>query len=164
MGEKLPLPVRTGMMLAGILLIGVSVALYRLAAFGVDPFTGMNLGISTFLGWSFGNWQLLANALILAVVFFTVRRCIGPGTVVNMVCVGYIADFLCWLVQEGLALSLRLPVRAALLLPALLFASSGVALYMKGDMGIAPYDSVAVVVETLTRKRVPFHRPASCPM
>ena len=63
MGEKLPLPVRTGMMLAGILLIGVSVALYRLAAFGVDPFTGMNLGISTFLGWSFGNWQLLANAL-----------------------------------------------------------------------------------------------------
>ena len=58
MGEKLPLPVRTGMMLAGILLIGVSVALYRLAAFGVDPFTGMNLGISTFLGWSFGNWQL----------------------------------------------------------------------------------------------------------
>ena len=36
MGEKLPLPVRTGMMLAGILLIGVSVALYRLAAFGVD--------------------------------------------------------------------------------------------------------------------------------
>ena len=54
--DKLPLPVRTGMMLAGILLIGVSVALYRLAAFGVDPFTGMNLGISTFLGWSFGNW------------------------------------------------------------------------------------------------------------
>jgi len=50
-----------------------------------------------------------------------------------------------------------LPVRAALLLPALLFASSGVALYMKGDMGIAPYDSVAVVVETLTRKWVPFH-------
>ena len=85
MGEKLPLPVRTGMMLAGILLIGVSVALYRLAAFGVDPFTGMNLGISTFLGWSFGNWQLLANALILAVVFFTVRSCIGLGTVVNMV-------------------------------------------------------------------------------
>ena len=80
MGEKLPLPVRTGMMLAGILLIGVSVALYRLAAFGVDPFTGMNLGISTFLGWSFGNWQLLANALILAVVFFTVRSCIGLGT------------------------------------------------------------------------------------
>ena len=73
MGEKLPLPVRTGMMLAGILLIGVSVALYRLAAFGVDPFTGRNLGISTFLGWSFGNWQLLANALILAVGFFTGR-------------------------------------------------------------------------------------------
>ena len=111
MGEKLPLPVRTGMMLAGILLIGVSVALYRLAAFGVDPFTGMNLGISTFLGWSFGNWQLLANALILAVVFFTVRSCIGLGTVVNMVCVGYIADFLCWLVQELSLIHISEPTR-----------------------------------------------------
>ena len=144
MGQKMLLPVRTALMIGGIVLIGISVALFRLAGFGVDPFTGMNLGISTFLGWSFGNWQLLANTLILAVVFFTVRSCIGLGTLVNMVCVGYIADFICWLVQEALTLTLGIPVRILLLPAALLFASSGVALYMKADMGIAPYDSVAV--------------------
>ena len=71
---------------------------------------------------------LLANALILAVVFFTVRSCIGLGTLVNMVCVGYIADFICWLVQEALTLTLGIPVRILLLPAALLFASSGVAL------------------------------------
>ena len=157
MGQKMLLPVRTALMIGGIVLIGISVALFRLAGFGVDPFTGMNLGISTFLGWSFGNWQLLANTLILAVVFFTVRSCIGLGTLVNMVCVGYIAAFICWLVQEALTLTLGIPVRILLLPAALLFASSGVALYMKADMGIAPYDSVAVVIETLTRERIPFH-------
>lgn len=157
MGQKMLLPVRTALMIGGIVLIGISVALFRLAGFGVDPFTGMNLGISTFLGWSFGNWQLLANTLILAVVFFTVRSCIGLGTLVNMVCVGYIADFICWLAQEALTLTLGIPVRILLLPAALLFASSGVALYMKADMGIAPYDSVAVVIETLTRERIPFH-------
>ena len=99
----------------------------------------------------------LADTLILAVVFFTVRSCIGLGTLVNMVCVGYIADFICWLVQEALTLTLGIPVRILLLPAALLFASSGVALYMKADMGIAPYDSVAVVIETLTRERIPFH-------
>ena len=57
MGQKMLLPVRTALMIGGIVLIGISVALFRLAGFGVDPFTGMNLGISTFLGWSFGNWQ-----------------------------------------------------------------------------------------------------------
>ena len=85
------------------------------------------------------------------------RSCIGLGTLVNMVCVGYIADFICWLVQEALTLTLGIPVRILLLPAALLFASSGVALYMKADMGIAPYDSVAVVIETLTRERIPFH-------
>ena len=157
MGQKMLLPVRTALMIGGIVLIGISVALFRLAGFGVDPFTGMNVGTSPFLGWSFGNWQLLANTLILAVVFFTVRSCIGLGTLVNMVCVGYIADFICWLVQEALTLTLGIPVRILLLPAALLFASSGVALYMKADMGIAPYDSVAVVIETLTRERIPFH-------
>ena len=81
------------MMVAGILLIGISVGLLRLAAFGVDPFSCMNMGISGFLGMSFGNWQLIANILLLIVVFFTARSFIGLGTVVNMVFVGYIADF-----------------------------------------------------------------------
>lgn len=89
------------MMVAGILLIGISVGLLRLAAFGVDPFSCMNMGISGFLGMSFGNWQLIANILLLIVVFFTARSFIGLGTVVNMVFVGYIADFVCWLAQDA---------------------------------------------------------------
>lgn len=92
---------RATMMVAGILLIGISVGLLRLAAFGVDPFSCMNMGISGFLGMSFGNWQLIANILLLIVVFFTARSFIGLGTVVNMVFVGYIADFVCWLAQDA---------------------------------------------------------------
>lgn len=147
-------PMRGTLMAGGITLIGVSVALYRMAALGVDPFTGMNLGISTFLGWSFGSWQLLINAMILVVVFFTVRSCIGIGTVVNMIYVGYIADLICWL---GRDVSLNLPVRGILMVIALLLSSFGVALYMKGGMGIAPYDSVAVVIESLSNQKIPFH-------
>src|SRR5699024_11974099 len=63
-------------------------------------FTRMNLGISGFLQMSFGTWQLIMNAVILVIVFFTVRQCIGAGTIVNMVCVGYGADFICWLVRS----------------------------------------------------------------
>ena len=44
------------MMLAGNLLIGVGVAFYRMSGFGADPYTCMNLGVSGFLGMSFGNW------------------------------------------------------------------------------------------------------------
>ena len=61
---------RTGGMVLGILFIGLCVSFLRLSQFGVDPFSAMNLGISGFIGWSFGTWQLLVNAIILVVVFF----------------------------------------------------------------------------------------------
>lgn len=85
------------LMVIGILLIGLCVSFLRIAGFGVDPFSGMNLAISGFIGWSFGNWQLVINIVLLIIVFFTVRHCIGLGTIINMVFVGYIAEFICFL-------------------------------------------------------------------
>ena len=61
---------RLMMMFFGIFIIGVAVSAFRLSAFGVDPFTCMNLGISGYLHMGFGTWQLLMNLVILVVVFF----------------------------------------------------------------------------------------------
>ncbi|GAA6493510.1 MAG TPA: hypothetical protein H9782_07045 [Candidatus Bariatricus faecipullorum] len=147
---------RTGMMLAGIVMISICVGCYRLSEFGVDAFTCMNLGISGYIGLSFGTWQLIMNAAILVVVFFTVRKCIGAGTIVNMVCVGYGADFLCWLVQDALRVEMTLPLRIGALVLGTFFASMGVAFYMAAEMGIGPYDSVGLVLEKVTGGRLPF--------
>lgn len=155
--KRKQLILRSILMITGILLISICVAFYRLSGFGVDSFTGMNLGISGFVGLSFGSWQLIANILILIVVFFTVRHCIGAGTIVNMICVGYAADFICWLVQDAAGIKMTLPLRILMLLIGTLFASSGVALYMKADMGISPYDSVALIIVKLSKEKVPFH-------
>lgn len=149
---------RAGMMILGILFIGLCVSFLRLSGFGVDPFSAMNLGIGGFIGWSFGTWQLLINALILVIVFFQARHCIGAGTIINMIFVGYIADFVCWLVQDVVQIEMSLPLRIIALLLAQLMASMGVALYMVADMGIAPYDSVAIIIEKLTHQKIPFHK------
>jgi len=149
-------PVKVWLMLIGILLIGMCVASYRLSGFGVDAFTCMNLGISGFLHMTFGTWQLIMNAIILVVVFFTVKFCIGPGTLVNMVCVGYIADFLCWLARDVACLTLNLPLRIVFLCLGTLFASLGCAFYMTAELGIAPYDSIAFIITKLTGQKVSF--------
>lgn len=149
---------RAGMMILGILFIGLCVSFLRLSGFGVDPFSAMNLGISGFIGWSFGTWQLLMNAVILVIVFFKARHCIGAGTIINMIFVGYIADFVCWLVQDVVRIEMSLPLRIIALVLAQLMASMGVALYMVADMGIAPYDSVAIIIEKLTHQKIPFHK------
>lgn len=149
---------RAGMMILGILFIGLCVSFLRLSGFGVDPFSAMNLGISGFIGWSFGTWQLLMNAVILVIVFFQARHCIDAGTIINMIFVGYIADFVCWLVQDVVQIEMSLPLRIIALVLAQLMASMGVALYMVADMGIAPYDSVAIIIEKLTHQKIPFHK------
>lgn len=147
---------RCVMMVVGILFIGICVGAFRLSAFGVDAFTCMNLGISGFLRMSFGTWQLIMNAAILALVFFTARRCIGAGTIVNMVGVGYMADFICWLFQEVWEVNMTLPLRILALVTGSLFAGIGVAFYMAAEMGIAPYDSVALIIEKGTNGKIKF--------
>lgn len=134
-------------MVLGILFIGLCVSFLRLSQFGVDPFSAMNLGISGFIGWSFGTWQLLVNAIILVVVFFQARSCIGAGTIINMVFVGYIADFICYVANDVVQIQMNLPLRILALLIAQLMASMGVALYM-----------VAIIIEKLTHQKIPFHK------
>lgn len=141
---------RTIFMLAGILLIGISVGFYRMGGFGADPFSCMNLGISRFLGISFGNWQLMINAALLAVVWVTVRECIGLGTIINMVMVGYSADFVCWLLQEQICLPVDLPLRILFLLAGMVLITFGCACYMAAGLGIAPYDSIALIITKYT--------------
>lgn len=146
---------RAVMMVAGILLIGISVGLFRLAAFGVDPFSCMNMGISGFLQMSFGNWQLIANILLLIIVFFTIRSCIGFGTVINMVFVGYLADFVCWLAQQA-GLEFPLALRIVLLPLGTVMTCAGVGIYMAADLGIAPYDAAAYVLLKAIKNRIAF--------
>lgn len=144
------------MMLAGIFMIGICVASYRVSGFGVDAFSCMNLGVSGFLGMTFGTWQLIVNAVLLVIVWFTVRSCIRLGTIVNMVCVGYTADFLCWLLLDQVGLTVTMPFRVFFLLVGTLFASMGCACYMVAEMGIAPYDSVAFIITKYAGERISF--------
>ena len=65
---------RIAFLLLGNFFIGTCVASYRLGMFGVDAYSSMNLGISGFLGMSFGNWQLIMNVFILIVIFMNVPQ------------------------------------------------------------------------------------------
>ncbi len=147
---------RWSMMLIGNLLIGICVGLYRVSELGVDAFTCMNLGISQFLHMSFGTWQLIMNTVILIVIFFKARHCIGAGTIVNMVGVGYMADFIYWLAHTVLQLSVTPFLQITAFLLGSLFLGLGVALYMTADMGTSPYDSVPIMIQNAGSGRMSF--------
>jgi uncharacterized membrane protein YczE len=148
--------VRIVMMLTGILILGVSISFLRYGAVGTDPYTTMNIGVSSTIGLSFGTYQLLINAILFILVLIYKRSTIGIGTVVNMIMVGYTSDFFCFLLTKMLPSQPELLLRASVTVLAVGLACTGIALYMEADLGIAPYDALSILIVDKSSGRVPF--------
>lgn len=144
------------MMLIGILLIGISVGMFRTADFGTDPFTCMNLGISGFLNMKFGILQFIVNIIIFLIVLLYARQYIGVGTLINMVFVGFLSDYVSEFLKIYVYDNSQMAIRIILLFVGVIITSFGVALYMTSDLGIAPYDALAFIIEKITKGKVKF--------
>lgn len=136
------------LMVAGVVVMGIGVSLLNVTDFGTDPFSAMNYGISAKIGCSLGTYQMFFNLALLIVVLFIDRKMIGTGTLGNMVLVGYSADFCTFLLYDVLHMpqQLSVPVRIAVLIPALLIFVAAAACYMQSGHGTSPYDAIPFII------------------
>lgn len=129
-------------------LMGVCVAIFDQLGFGTDPCSVMNLAISRMIGWSFGNWQLLMNTLLLIIILLLgeIKR-FGLGSLANMVLVGYAADATTWVLNRVHPLYAEtLTVKLLVFAPTMLLFLVAVAFYMVVDLGTAPYDAIPQII------------------
>ncbi len=151
---------RAVLVLFANMILAMGVSLLRLSGFGTDPFSCMNLGISSHLPVSFGTWQMLFNVALFIPVYFLDRGSFGLGALINMFLLGYFVDLYVFLYGlfgitiEGMAGYFA--ARVFLLFLGVLVICFGVALYMACDMGAAPYDRLSVIVERYTGGRIKF--------
>lgn len=146
---------RLGMMVWGVLCIGMGSGLFRFAGFGADPFTTMNLGISSFLHLSFGSWQLIMNCLLFIPVLLWGRSTIGAGTAANMILVGYLSDGVLML-MNGLFPGASFMMKTTVMLGAMILASFGVACYILPKLGVAPYDAMQLMLEKYSGGKISY--------
>ena len=145
---KSHMPRRMAVLLFSVTMMGVCVAVFDQLGFGTDPCSVMNLAVSRLIGWSFGNWQLFINALMLAIILCLgeVRR-IGLGTVANMVLVGYAADAAMWVLNHMHPLTDEtLLVKLIVFVPTMAAFLVAVAFYIAADLGVAPYDAMPQII------------------
>lgn len=147
-------------MLLGVVLLGIGVTCLRLSGFGTDPFACMVFGLSNHLPISYGTLQVMINTVLFIPVIILYPKSFGIGAFVNMVGLGYIVELclflcgLCSITVEGL--QAMMVVRMLLLLAGICIMCFGIALYMESNLGIAPYDMIAQLIEDKTHKKVPF--------
>ncbi len=145
-------------MALGVALMGFFLSFLIEVSLGTDPCTFMNLTISGRLGILFGTWQVLLNLVLFVFVVLFDRHQIGPGTIANMVFIGYISDFCRWVWSKTIPRFVfeQWPYRAVVFIVALLCFVVAASFYMNADMGVAPYDAIPNILSNLVFKKVPF--------
>jgi len=132
------------MSISGVLLCGLSVGMFKHAAFGVDPFQALMSGLDAVIPIRFGTLYVIVNVLLLSFPLLVDRHKIGLATFINLFLLGYVVEFsqsLCAQLFPTLGLAGRAILLAAALVP-LALASS---LYFTADLGVSTYDAVALV-------------------
>ncbi len=131
------------MTIIGVLVCGISVAFFKQAAFGTDPFQCMCNGLDNVIPISFGTLYMLINLVLLIVVFIMDRHYIGIATFINLFLLGYLIEFseqLLHGVFDDPSMALRI-VYIAIGIVVMCISSS---LYFTADLGVSTYDSIAL--------------------
>lgn len=155
-GQKLPR--RIIAMLIAVMIMGVGCSLFVYGGMGADPFSTINLGVSSKVGLSFGTWQAIFNCLLLIFVLVTNRSMLGLGTLGNMFVIGYTADLVTYIFNNTLPPNdeLHFAVRLLFVVGGVAFQIIGCSFYVTANLGMAPYDCISYILPNMLK--VPFGR------
>ena len=138
----------------GVVICGLSVGMFKHAAFGVDPFQALMSGLDAVIPIRFGTLYVIVNLLLLCFSLLTDRSKIGIATFINLFLLGYIVEF-----SQSVCARLfpepGLVTRVLLFLPGLVILSLASALYFTANLGVSTYDAIALVWSE-RQSRIPF--------
>ncbi len=129
----------------GVLICGVAVGFFKRAMFGVDPFQSLMAGLDHVIPIDFGTLYVIVNVVMLLFSLIFDRHYIGLATFINLLLIGYIADF-SLKTLENLFPALGIPGRSVCLIIGILIICVASSFYMTADIGVSTYDAVALII------------------
>lgn len=133
------------MSILGVMIGAVSVAIFKMAAFGVDPFQSFMSGISELIPISFGTLYVIVNVALLVFSLIFDRHYIGIATFINLFLLGYVTEF-SYKLFSHLIPGPSLVLRFVLLIVGIVIICIGSSLYITADLGVSTYDAVALIM------------------
>jgi uncharacterized membrane protein YczE len=121
----------------GLVLFGLSMAMFVQAHLGLVPWDVFHQGISRHTGWSLGTSSIVVGAVVL-LLWFPLRERPGLGTVSNVFLIGLSLDAGIRLLPVPTAWGLRI----ALMLAGILLNAFATLLYLNARFGSGPRDGL----------------------
>ncbi|MBO4637808.1 MAG: hypothetical protein J5685_11755 [Clostridiales bacterium] len=144
--------IRIAMCFLGNLFIGIGVGTFKFAGLGNDPFDGMNMALSDLLRFYYPLLQISVNVVFFIVEIIWGRKLIGLGTAVNALLLGYIVDLSYKILDGLLSMPSNIVIQIIVMLTGLILTGLGLSLYQTSDLGVAPYDALAIIMDKKIRK------------
>ena len=138
---------RLVIMFIGSVVLGIGVSIFKLSGWGNDPFSGMIMALSDQVGIQYGTFLILFNLPLFMIEYFFGKKLIGIGTLINMFLVGYFVSFFyhIWLNYIGVPELVWQKLLTVCL--GVIVCSLGVSLYQTPNVGVAPYDSLSLILK-----------------
>lgn len=133
------------MSVCGVVVCGISVGFFKKAAFGVDPYQTVMAGLDLLIPIDFGTLYAIATAVMLIFAFFADRHYIGIATMVNLVFLGYIAQYTLQLL-DYIFPDMSLIGRIICLVIGIVVMCFASAMYFTADLGVSSYDAVSLII------------------
>ena len=133
------------MSVLGVIVGGISVGFFKLAAFGVDPFQSFMSGMEKLIPIDFGTLYVIVNACLLLFALVFDKHYINIATMVNLFLLGYVVDFshntLLTIFPEA-----SMIVRIVCFIFGFVVLCLASSLYMTADLGVSTYDAIALIL------------------
>ncbi len=133
-------------MILGNMILGIGIAIFRASLLGNDPYSAMMMAGAEHVPISYSTLLLIVNAFIFVAEFLWGRHFIGLGTFANWFLLGYVAEFFIDLFSVFQIAERGMAVRLVTVVVGVLVVSIGVSLYQSSDLGVAPYDSLSIII------------------
>ena len=145
LGQKISLRRILGM-IAGVVIIGVGIAVFKFSHLGNDSISALNLRIAELSGLPFSIENVLMNLCLFVPQLIWGRRYIGLGTIINSFCIGFIVTFTSDVMTAAFGTADMLPVQLFWVAVGVLVVAFGCSLYQTADLGVAPYDALSLMM------------------
>ena len=133
------------MCVIGVMICGISVGFFKVAALGVDPFQSFMSGLDALIPIGFGTLYLIANACLLLFSLIADRHYIGLATIINLTLLGYVAQYTLELLQY-LFPELSFAGKIGMMIIGIVLCCFSASLYFVADLGVSTYDAIALII------------------
>lgn len=141
-------------MLIGNLIMGLGVAIFKYSLMGNDPCNASYMAIAASVHIPYAYMAWIMNGLLFVVEIIFGRHHIGIGTFVNWFAVGPLVTLFSYVIESVFVRPESFVGRLPILVIGILVLSLSCSLYQKAEVGVSPYDSIAIIVNE--RSKIPY--------